>query len=67
MLNTNRVELQFPDMNALWKFAQKISSKSIEINTPTRKLICHCTEAELEDALTNFKAQLVQVNRTQLQ
>jgi len=65
MLHTNRVELQFPNMNALWKFAQKISSKSIEINTPTKKLICHCTEQELDEAIKQFGARLLQLTQMQ--
>ena len=67
MLHTNSVELQFPDMSALWKFAQKISSKSIEINTSNKKLICNCTDAEVTDAINNYGAQLLHVKHIQFQ
>jgi len=53
-----QVRLQFFDMRSLWQFAQQLTSKSIEINTTTKTLLCDCSEAEIQLAKTNHGAEI---------
>jgi hypothetical protein len=56
-----RVTLKFPTLFLLWSFTQTLQSHSVEINTRERILICDCTEENIEEAVTNFKARIIQV------
>lgn len=54
------IVLQFPDMQLLWQFAQTLACKSIEINTRAYIVICDCTELEINLALTNYRAKILE-------
>jgi hypothetical protein len=58
-----RVTLKFPTLFLLWSFAQTLTSHSVEINTRERILICDCTEENIEEALKNFKARIIEVSK----
>lgn len=57
---SNSIAFQFPDMRLLWNFAQQLTCKSIDINTNTKTLICDCTEAEINLALTQYRATILE-------
>jgi hypothetical protein len=59
---SNRIALEFPDMYMLWKFAQKLTCKSIEINPPAKSLICDCTEQEINVAIAQYSAKILEGN-----
>jgi hypothetical protein len=60
MSNNNRIALQFPDLHLLWKFAQTLTSKSIEIKPPTNVLICDCTKDEINFAVSRYSAKILE-------
>jgi len=54
-----RVTLQFPDLYLLWSFAQTLHSNSLEINTGFRTLVCSCSQQNISEATTNYKAKVI--------
>lgn len=56
------VVLKFPDMYMLWRFAQKLTCTSIEINPPNNTLICDLSEEDMHFAVTNYNAKIVEKN-----
>jgi hypothetical protein len=60
MPTNNKIALQFPDMYLLWKFAQKLTCRSIEINPPTKTLLCDCSEEEIHVAITAYSAKILE-------
>ena len=57
---TTKVCLQFSTLHLLWKFAQGIDCKTVEINTAKRTLTCNCSEKEMELAKNEYSAVLFQ-------
>jgi len=56
----NRIALQFHTMRALWNFAQVIDCKTIEIHSREVKLICDCSNEEIQLALTKYEARILE-------
>ena len=54
------IALQFPNMQMLWKFAQQLKCTSIKINTANTTLISDCTDGDIQLALTEYKAQILE-------
>ncbi len=54
------IALRFPDMYKLWQYAQKLTSKSFEVNTHTNTLICDCSEKEINLAITVYGAKILE-------
>lgn len=63
----DQVLLQFPDVLMLWKFAQTMQSRQLEINTQNKTLICYCADADIERAIREFKAVVVKEGTSLLQ
>jgi hypothetical protein len=55
--------LQFPNIQELWGFKEKIFATSIEVNVRELKLFCRCTDADLEMAKTEFKAEIIEATK----
>jgi hypothetical protein len=59
MSTNNRIALQFPDLHSLWKFAQTLTSRSIEITPQTMALICDCTVDEIHVAIKKYSEKIL--------
>ena len=62
----NRISLQFKDAHSLWLFAQQLSSKSLEIMLTSKVLHCECTESEINLALSQYGARILEDNVTKV-
>jgi len=58
-----RVILWFPTIQLLWSFAQTLTAHAIEINISNRTLICQCTEEYIANAITDFKARVIEISK----
>lgn len=47
-------------MRLLWNFGKVINCKNIEINSGDKKLVCDCTEAEIDLAITKYGAKILE-------
>jgi hypothetical protein len=50
------VTLVFPNIKALWDFAQAAKIRSMEINTLSRTLVCDSDRAEIQIAQEKYNA-----------
>lgn len=55
------ITLQFADMYLLWKFAKKLTCKTIEIKTRTKILICECSAYEIDLAVRHYSAKTLEM------
>ena len=51
-----KVTLLFPNLRALWAFAQEIHVKTMEIQTVNNTLICECKGHDIELAQEKYRA-----------
>ena len=52
--------LQFSDLRQLWSFAQKVSTKNLEIHTNTKTLVCECSAEDINLAVTGYGAKITE-------
>ena len=55
-----KVTLVFPNIRALWEFAQATQIRSMEINTATHTLSCECNGTDLEFAREKYHAVVME-------
>jgi hypothetical protein len=62
MSTDKMIALQFRDMHTLWRFAKTLTSPSMEINTDTKTMIFNCSTEEVNLAITNYGAKILEGN-----
>ena len=50
------VTLVFPNVRALWDFAQTLKGTTMEINTSTNTLLCECNGTDIALAQEKYRA-----------
>lgn len=55
-----KVTLQFPDLRLLWSFARSLKIQNFKINTRKIHLECECDEKLIAEALTFYKAKIIE-------
>ena len=55
----NQVTLEFPDLYNLWQFAITLTNHSIQIQTNSKTLTCNCNEGDIHNAITNYRAKML--------
>ena len=53
--------IQFPSLQLLWQFAQRIQAVNIEIHTEAMTLLCDCSEGELS-LLSDYQGKVIEPN-----
>ena len=56
----SQVTLEFPDLYNLWQFAITLTDHSIQIQTNSKTLTCSCMEQDVNKAITQYKAKIVE-------
>jgi len=54
-----KVTLLFPTLYRLWQFRETLATNHVEINTGKCTLSCSCNEAQVNRAITDFGARLL--------
>ena len=62
---SKNVKLTFSGLHSLWAFIRLIDAKSVVINTEKSIVDCNCTEEDINLAIRNFKAKVVEDNTIQ--
>lgn len=54
-----RITLVFPDAGSLWAFSKTLRSDYIQINSTEKKITCHCSDAEITNAMMQYGAEII--------